>query len=192
MTTGDETPRTFGDRYVLGDRITTGDDREVWLAHDDVISRQVVLKIFFGPRTADSAWRKAFRRDAKRLAALSHPGIAKTYEYAESESEAWLAMAFAGGEALSTRIGNDPAIAAAQALDVVGQTALAVQAAHDVGLAHGALSAANLLVRDDGVVAVIGFALASEATQTTQSRPRTLPTSGGPRSRSPRRSVANT
>jgi hypothetical protein len=163
MTTGGEAPRIFGDRYVLGERISAGESREVWRAHDDVVSRQVALKIFFGPSAIDPTWRRHFRQDAKHLVGLSHPGIAKVYEHGESNDETWLAMALIDGEPLSQRLTSSP-LGAAEGLDVVGQTALAIKAAHDVGLAHGALTARNLLIRANGVVSVIGFAVGSKAT----------------------------
>jgi serine/threonine protein kinase len=164
MTANGDTARTFGDRYVLGDRITAGDTREVWQAHDDIVSRQVALKIFFGAPPADPAWRERFRHDASRLVALSHPGIAKVYDHDESEEEAWLAMAFVAGRPLADLLA-DGSVDAATALDIVGQTAFAVQAAHDVGVAHGAIGPASIMIRPDGVVSLIGFAVASGARQ---------------------------
>jgi tRNA A-37 threonylcarbamoyl transferase component Bud32 len=165
MTTGDETARIFGDRYVLGERLTASDTREVWRAHDDVVSRAIALKIFFGPQVADPDWQTGFRRDAARLAALSHPGIAKVYEHDESADEAWLAMAFIDGQPASDRVDQSPPLPAAEALDIVGQTALALKAAHDVGIAHGNLGVDNMLIRPEGAVALIGFSVGGHASQ---------------------------
>jgi tRNA A-37 threonylcarbamoyl transferase component Bud32 len=165
VTTGEDLPRTFGGRYVLAEQLTSGAAREVWRAHDDVVGRQVALKVFFGPTVIDPLWRKAFRHDAKRLAALSHPGIAKTYEYAETDLEAWLAISFVSGAPLADRIGSGSPISPAEGLELIGQTALALQAAHDVGVVHGALSPASLMVRDVGVVSLIGFAITPGATK---------------------------
>jgi serine/threonine protein kinase len=162
---GQETARTFGERYVLSDRISAGETREVWRAHDDVVGRQVALKIFFGPPVADPQWRERFRHDARRLAALSHPGIAKIYEVDESDDEAWLAMAFIGGTTLAQRLTAAEPLPAATALDVIGQTGFALQAAHDVGIAHGAVSPAAVMVRSDGVTSLIGFAVGNPATR---------------------------
>jgi hypothetical protein len=164
MTANGDTARTFGGRYVLGDRITAGETREVWQAHDDIVSRPVALKIFFGAPSADPAWRERFRHDATRLVALSHPGIAKVYDHDESDDEAWLAMASVAGEPLTERLAGG-SLDVATALDIVGQTAFAVQAAHDVGLAHGAIGPPSILIRPEGVVSLIGFAVASGATQ---------------------------
>jgi serine/threonine-protein kinase len=165
MSTGDTTARIYGDRYVLGERLTASDSREVWRAHDDIVSRPVALKIFFGSTAADPAWREQFRHDAGRLETLSHPGIATLYEHAESDDETWLAMAFVEGERLSDRLAEPHALPPADLIDLVGQAALAVSAAHDVGLAHGAMTADNLLIRAGGSVALIGFAIGSAATR---------------------------
>jgi serine/threonine protein kinase len=165
VTTSDNEVRTFGDRYVLGDRLTTGEGSEVWQAHDDVVGRSVALKIFFGSRAGDPSWRKGFRHTAGRLAALSHPGIAKVHESGESDAEAWLAMAFvAGGQQLSAHHAA-AGLSPAAALNIVGQTAIALKAAHDVGVIHGDLTAANLLIRPGNVIAVVGFSFDPAATR---------------------------
>jgi serine/threonine protein kinase len=166
VTTGDNEVRTFGDRYVLGERIVAGEATEVWRAHDDIVGRPVALKIYFGPNASDPAWRKAFGHQAGRLVALSQPGIVKVHESGQSEAESWLAMAYvADSEPLSARLAATPALPAATALNLLGQTALAMSAAHDAGVVHGALTAANLLIRPDDVVAIIGFAVTSTATR---------------------------
>jgi PASTA domain/Protein kinase domain len=158
----DDAPRTYADRYVLGERLAAGPSSEVWHAHDDVVGRQVALKIGFGDRAADPGRRVAFERDAVRLAALSHPGLAKIHEYGSSPTETWLAMTFAGGSRLDQQVVDRPLTAAA-ALDAIGQTAMALEAAHGIGIAHGDVSAANLLVREDRVLTVVGFALGTGA-----------------------------
>lgn len=156
--------RVFGERYVLGDRLTAGDTREVWQAHDDVVSRAVALKIFFGQDAADPVWQQAFRQRADRLVALSHPGIAKVYEHGESTDETWLAMAFDSGTLLPDRLGSSERLTSRDALDILGQTALALAAAHDAGVVHGNLSPAAVMLRD-GAVSLIGFAVDGSATR---------------------------
>ena len=92
--------RIFGERYVLGERLTAGETREVWRAHDDIVSRagraQDLLRSA-GRRPGVAAARSV--DDADRLVALSHPGIAKVYDHGESDDETWLAMAFVAGRA---------------------------------------------------------------------------------------------
>jgi hypothetical protein len=165
MTNGEQTARTFNDRYVLGRQLTTGAAREVWQAHDDLVSRAVALKIFFGDRAGEPSWRTAFGHDAARLAALSHPGIAKVYEYGLFDDEAWLAMAFVNGQPLARLTDQTPPMPADEALDIIGQAGLAVQAAHDVGIAHGNLGVDAVLIRPEGAVALIGFAVGSGGSQ---------------------------
>jgi hypothetical protein len=160
----DDAARIFGDRYVLGERLTAGDTREVWRAHDDVVRRQVALKIFFGTAAADPSWQDRFRRRASQLTALSHPGIAKVYDHGESATEAWLAMAFIDGAPLSERLTSGQPLPAAVGLDLVGQAAMALAAAHAAGITHGALSPASLIIRDGAIVFLIGFGFGAEAT----------------------------
>lgn len=165
MDTG-ETARVFGDRYVLGERLTAGADREVWRAHDDVVSRAVALKIYFGPAVADAGWQRSFARRADRLVALSHPGIAKVYEHGASRDEAWLAMAFVAGTPLAGRPGDRGRdLDHHAALDVLGQAALALSAAHGAGVVHGDLRDERLMIREDGSVTLIGFAVDADATR---------------------------
>ncbi|MBV9870389.1 MAG: PASTA domain-containing protein [Frankiaceae bacterium] len=162
--TGDESARIYAERYVLGDKLSGGDSREVWKAHDDIVSRAVALKIFFGGPAADPEWRERFGRGAARLVALSHPGIAKVHDFGEADAETWLVMAFVSGEPLPDWLIHETALAAA--LDLVGQIAIALGAAHDAGIVHGALSADAILVRPGGVASLIGFDPASTASRT--------------------------
>lgn len=159
-----EGARIFGERYVLGDRLTAGESREVWQAHDDVVSRAVALKIFFGDDAANPAWQHTFRQRADRLVALSHPGIAKVYGHGESADETWLAMAFVPGTVLADRLGGSDSLSSHDALDILGQTALALAAAHDAAVVHGNLSPAAIMLRD-GAVSLIGFTVDGAATR---------------------------
>jgi tRNA A-37 threonylcarbamoyl transferase component Bud32 len=162
MTTGDETARIYADRYVLGDQLTAGASREVWRAHDDLVSRAVVLKIFFGDQAKDPQWRARFGHGARRLAALSHPGIARLLDHGENGDETWLVTAYVEGVPLSHAVN---AASAAELFDAAGQAALALRAAHDAGISHGALGPDAVMVRADGSAALIGFEPATDASQ---------------------------
>lgn len=154
---------TVGERYVLVEQLTADDEREVWRGHDDLASRQVVVKLYDGTSAADPAWRRRFDQDARRLAALADPGIASVLDHDADEAPVWLVLANVAGDRLDARLGAG-GLETHQALRVLGQTALALKTAHDVGLSHGALSARKVLVRADGSASLIGFALAGEAT----------------------------
>jgi serine/threonine-protein kinase len=132
---------------------------EVWRATDTNLGRQVALKVL--PDTfADDPERLArFEREAKTLAALSHPNIAGIYGFEKADGIQALAMEFVDGPTLADRIAQGP-IPVDEALPVARQIAEALEAAHDQGIVHRDLKPANIKVRDDGTAKVLDFGLA--------------------------------
>jgi serine/threonine protein kinase len=116
--------------------------------------------------SGDQAFLSRFRADARHAAALSHPRIARVLDYGENTSAhgagsaAFLVMELVEGEPLSALLTRQGRLGVEQSLDVVGQAAVAVGAAHEAGLIHRDLKPDNLLVRPDGVVKVTDFGVA--------------------------------
>src|SRR3954464_2380539 len=77
-------PTTLADRYLLLDRIATGGMGDVWRARDEVLSRTVAVKVLKAEYAADPSFLERFRAEARHTAALSHPGIANTFDYGEA------------------------------------------------------------------------------------------------------------
>ena len=157
---------TLADRYLLLDRIATGGMGEVWRARDEVLSRTVAVKVLKAEFAADPSFLERFRAEARHTAALSHPGIANTFDYGEAPPAGggdplpFLVMELVDGEPLSTLLGREAPLPPDRALDIVGQAALALQAAHDAGVVHRDVKPGNLLIRPDGVVKVTDFGIA--------------------------------
>src|SRR5437763_5947091 len=133
---------------------------EVGRAHDTVLSRNVAVKVLKAEYAADPTFATRFRNEAKHTAALSHPGIANVYDYGEFGDTAYLVMELVNGQPLSHVLANDGPLAPGRTLDIVGQAALALQAAHDAGVVHRDVKPGNLLLRPDGVVKVTDFGIA--------------------------------
>ena len=151
---------TVADRYLLTERIATGGMGEVWQAQDDVLSRTVAVKMLKAEYADDSEFLGRFRNEAKHTAALSHPGIANVFDYGEADGTAYLVMEFVRGEPLSAVLAREGRLPVDRTLDIVGQTALALQAAHDEGIVHRDVKPGNILIRPDGVVKVTDFGIA--------------------------------
>src|SRR5947209_8988563 len=149
-----------GDRYELDERIAVGGMGEVWRAHDRVLSRDVAVKVLKPEYAADPTFLTRFRNEAKHTAALSHPGIANVFDYGEVDNTAYLVMELVHGQALSQVLAQEGPLAPDRALDIVGQAALALAAAHDAGVVHRDVKPGNLLIRPDGVVKVTDFGIA--------------------------------
>lgn len=153
-------------RYVLSRRIAGGGMGDVWRAHDQVRDRAVALKLLRPEYLDEPAFLARFRAEARLAGLLDHPGIAAVHDYGENDGPggvAWLVMELVEGEPLSRLLARRGALPPEQALDVIGQTACALQAAHDAGVIHRDVKPGNLLVRPDGVVKITDFGIARAA-----------------------------
>jgi len=156
---------SFGGRYELQSRIAIGGMGEVWEATDHVIGRAVAIKILKDEYMGDPGFLERFRAEARHAALVNHEGIASVFDYGEENGSAFLVMELVPGEALSTILERDGALSADKTLDVVAQTASALQAAHAAGLVHRDIKPGNLLITPDGRVKITDFGIARIADQ---------------------------
>jgi len=174
MTTGPDV--ALGGRYRLTDRIAVGGMGEVWRARDDLLGRLVAVKILKPEYVDAPSFLDRFRAEARHTAALSHSGIANVFDYGEvtepgvggradasGATTAYLVMELVTGEPLSALLARHGRLPPARTMDIVGQAALALQAAHDAGVIHRDVKPGNILVRPDGVVKVTDFGIARAA-----------------------------
>ena len=147
---------TFGGRYELDSRIAVGGMGEVWEATDHVIGRTVAIKILKDEYMGDPGFLERFRAEARHAALVNHEGIASVFDYGEENGSAFLVMELVPGEALSTILERDGALSADRTLDIVAQTAAALQSAHAAGLVHRDIKPGNLLITPDGRVSDAG------------------------------------
>jgi predicted ATPase len=132
---------------------------EVYRATDTKLGREVALKIL-PPEMAVSPERvERFRREAKALAALDHPGIVTVHSVEEAEGVHLLTMQLVEGQPLSELI---PAggLELGRVLEIGTALAQALAAAHEKGIVHRDLKPGNVMVTTDGRVKVLDFGLA--------------------------------
>jgi len=156
---------SFGGRYELQSRIAIGGMGEVWEATDHVIGRTVAIKILKDEYMGDPGFLERFRAEARHAALVNHEGIASVFDYGEENGSAFLVMELVPGEALSTIIERDGSLSSDKTLDIVAQTASALQAAHAAGLVHRDIKPGNLLITPDGRVKITDFGIARIADQ---------------------------
>ncbi len=172
----------LGGRYRLENWIATGGMGEVWRAHDETLGRAVAVKLLRAQYASDPAFVQRFRTEARNTAMLSHPGIATVYDYGEMSGRgeeaggsAYLVMELVRGEPLSAVLARRGHLTVEETLDVVGQSAAALDAAHRAGVVHRDIKPGNLLVADRGPhgaaiikVTDFGIARATDAVPLTQ------------------------
>ncbi len=156
---------SFGGRYELDSRIAIGGMGEVWEATDHVIGRTVAIKILKDEYMGDPGFLERFRAEARHAALVNHEGIASVFDYGEENGSAFLVMELVPGEALSTILEREGALSSDKTLDIVAQTASALQAAHAAGLVHRDIKPGNLLITPDGRVKITDFGIARIADQ---------------------------
>ncbi len=150
-------------RYRLTDRIAAGGMGEVWRGEDVLLNRAVAVKLLPTGRAGDESFLARFRAEARYAASLSHPGIARVYDYGESAEfgGAYLIMELVKGEPLSAILARAGRLSPDATLDIVGQSARALDAAHQAGIVHRDIKPGNLLVAAGGTTKITDFGIAT-------------------------------
>ena len=150
----------YGNRYRLQLRIAIGGMGEVWQAEDDLIRRQVAIKILKDEYLSDPNFLERFRTEARSAALVEHEGIANIFDYGEDSNSAYLVMELVPGESLSRVIDREKRLSDVKVLDIIAQTSRALAAAHARGLIHRDIKPGNLLITPDGRVKITDFGIA--------------------------------
>ncbi len=149
-------------RYAFIERIAAGGMGEVWRGADEVLGRPVAIKLLSTAHAGDEQFRARFRAEARYAAALSHPGIARVFDYGESSplGGPYLVMELVKGEPLSAILERAGKLPADITLDIVIQAARALDAAHQAGIVHRDIKPGNLLIMADGTTKITDFGIA--------------------------------
>ena len=99
-----------------------------------------------------------FEREAQLLAQLQHPNIASIYGLKEADGTTALVMELVEGSTLAERI-EQGAIPLQESLEIAGQIATALEAAHEKGIVHRDLKPQNIKAPRDGQVKILDFGL---------------------------------
>ena len=132
---------------------------EVYRARDSKLERDVAIKVLRADVAGDRDRLARFGREARILAALNHPNIANVIGLEDATDTPALVMELVDGPTLALRI-EAGALPLDEALDIAGQIAEALEAAHERGVIHRDLKPANVKIRPDGLVKVLDFGLA--------------------------------
>ncbi len=150
--------KTLG-HYQITSQIGKGGMGEVFQAKDQVLGREVAIKVLPEEFAKDADRVARFQREAKLLASLNHPNIAAIYGLEESGGTNFLVLELVEGETLADRIRQGP-IPVEESLKLGLQITEALEAAHEKGVIHRDLKPANIKVNPDGKVKVLDFGLA--------------------------------
>ena len=155
--------------YEILAPIGAGGMGEVYRARDAKLDRDVAIKVLPESVARDPERLARFEREAKAVAALSHPNVLSIFDFGTQDDVAYAVMELLEGETLREKLAHG-AIARAQAVDYALQAARGLSAAHEKGIVHRDLKPENLFVTRGGHVKILDFGLAKRAEAAGPSR----------------------
>jgi serine/threonine-protein kinase len=164
-------PTLLAERYQVGELIATGGMGTVYRAVDTHLGRPVAVKVLKRVLADDATFLERFRREARAAAAISHPGVARVFDYGELSSEPFMVMELVDGDTLAQRIARLGRLPWEQAFAIAEQVASALSAAHAHGVIHRDVKPANILIDRSDRVKVTDFGIARAVRATTLTRP---------------------
>ncbi|WP_177225233.1 protein kinase domain-containing protein, partial [Geodermatophilus obscurus] len=138
-------PQTFGP-YELDEVLGRGHTGEVYRAWDTRRSRTVALEVLSPELSADPRFRAQFEQVSRAVAAIEEPHVVVVHEVGEVDGRLYRDVQLVDGRALSAVLATEGPLSAVVAVDVVGQVAAALDAAHAAGVVHGSVRASDVLV----------------------------------------------
>ncbi len=159
-----QTEAVLAGRFRLERKIGSGGAGEVWRALDLSVGAPVAVKLLQSEPGWPPQTLTRFRAEARHARTVSHPGIARIYYYDDGDPPVppYLVTELVMGPSLARVLARGP-LGPARAMDVIGQAAAALSAAHEAGLVHGDIKPANLIIAQGGEVKITDFGIAAAA-----------------------------
>jgi serine/threonine protein kinase len=146
--------------YRIETLVGSGAMGHVFKAYDEPLERFVAIKILSKKLSSSPAFVERFRREAKVLAAINHPGIAFIYSFGEEEGEHYFAIQWCPNGSVADLIRKKQRIDIVPTIDIILQSARALEAASKKGVVHRDIKPSNILFDENQQVKIVDFGLA--------------------------------
>ncbi len=145
--------------YKIVSSLGKGGMGEVYVAEDTKLGRRVALKVLPAEMAADPERRARFEREARAVAALSHPNIVTVHSVEEADGVHFITMELVDGKTLAKMLPKN-GFALSELLEIAIPLADAVSSAHRTGITHRDLKPDNIMIDGEGRLRVLDFGLA--------------------------------
>ncbi|MCP3975559.1 MAG: Stk1 family PASTA domain-containing Ser/Thr kinase [bacterium] len=152
--------RLLSDRYRIQSHLARGGMADVFQAEDELLGRQVAVKILHPQFASDEAFVTRFRREAQQAAGLSHPNIVSIYDWGEDQDTYYMVMELIEGRTLRDIRRSEGPLLARRAAEIAAETAAALTVAHQAGVYHRDVKPGNIMLTPKGSVKVTDFGIA--------------------------------
>ena len=162
----------YGSRYRVTGLLGTGGMARVYRARDELLGREVALKVLSERLSTDRSFVERFRREAQNAAGLNHPNIVSLFDYGDEDRRYFIVMELIDGRSLSDIIDEDGPLMPERAAEIARDVARGLGRAHDSGLVHRDIKPHNIMITNTGQTKVTDFGIAralsadAEATMT--------------------------
>ncbi|HLY92820.1 MAG TPA: protein kinase [Candidatus Angelobacter sp.] len=146
------------ERFVIKARLGSGGMGEVFLASDNVLKRQVAVKVIRQEHCDEPSFRERLLREAERASQLNDEHIARVYDVTEYQGRLCLILEYVEGQTLRAKLGEP--LPTEEFFSIGEQCLAAVAGAHRRGVLHCDLKPENLMITQAGLVKVLDFGLA--------------------------------
>lgn len=158
-------PIIVADHYEIDpDRpLGTGGMSVVYEGRDLKNRRTVAMRTLRPEQAQNPETRARFRKEARTMAFIQHPNVARVYDLWEDDHSAWVAMELVPGESLREVLARHGSLPYYDIETILAQSASALDKLHNAGMVHLDVKPANLIQTPDGAIKLIDFGLAQES-----------------------------
>lgn len=149
----------LGGRYTLLAVLGTGGMATVWRARDEVLGRDVAVKVLNPQHAADAAFVERFEGEARHAAAVSHPRLVTVFDCGVEDGTPFIVMELVAGRTLRQVLDEAGMLPPGQAVAIAAAVCEGLEAAHAAGLVHRDITPANIVL-NGGEVKVLDFGIA--------------------------------
>lgn len=155
-----ETGSVLGQRYEILELLGQGGMGAVYKARDRELNRLVALKVIRPELASKRAMIERFKQELILSHQVTHRNVIRIYDLAEADGLKFITMEFIEGQDLRSMIHEQTKLPPEEAVEIVRQVCLALEAAHSVGIIHRDLKPQNVMRDKSGRVLVMDFGLA--------------------------------